>query len=254
MGTSTSSKGPNGNTPLVPSWANDGGGTIACGIDNTLGEFRGYLGKAANKPSGSNGTNLRKAIGNYANKATGGKKVAPKRYKKLIAAGGSLFDLLQNIQAGKDYLNLKIADLNGQPIDIVIDQIIENLLVIDGDSERIRASLNQSLAECLDGMDEFDFTQISSDMIIDLMLNYTEQYLFQQIILDSRAAFDKADTPENIASLEQDLRSLINSSVDKHMSKQLKNGANSLTRKDIENIQMKALEDIWGEWEDYLND
>jgi len=38
------------------------------------------------------------------------------------------------------------------------------------------------------------------------------------------------------------------------MSKQLKNGANSLTRKDIENIQMKALEDIWGEWEDYLND
>lgn len=254
MGTSTSSKGPNGNTPLVPSWANEGGGTIACGIDNTLGEFRGYLGKAANKPSGSNGTNLRKAIGNYAKKATGGKKVAPKRYKKLIAAGGSLFDLLQNIQAGKDYLNLKIADLNGQPIDIVIDQIIENLLVIDGDSERIRASLNQSLAECLDGMDEFDFTQISSDMIIDLMLNYTEQYLFQQIILDSRAAFDKADTPENIASLEQDLRSLINSSVDKHMSKQLKNGANSLTRKDIENIQMKALEDIWGEWEDYLND
>ncbi|MDR0070367.1 hypothetical protein RFX60_24515, partial [Acinetobacter sp. 11520] len=129
-----------------------------------------------------------------------------------------------------------------------------NLLVIDGDSERIRASLNQSLAECLDGIDEFDFNQISSDMIIDLMLNYTEQYLFQQIVLDSRAAFDKADTPENVASLEQDLRSLINSSVDKHMSKQLKNGANSLTRKDIENIQMKALEDIWGEWQDYLND
>ena len=52
MGTSTSSKGPNGKTPLVPSWANEGGGSIACGIDNTLGEFRGYLGKAANKPSG----------------------------------------------------------------------------------------------------------------------------------------------------------------------------------------------------------
>jgi hypothetical protein len=103
-------------------------------------------------------------------------------------------------------------------------------------------------------MDEFDFTQISSDMIIDLMLNYTEQYLFQQIILDSRSAFDKADTPENIASLEKDLHSLIKSSVDKHMSTQLKNGENSLTRKDIESIQMKALEDIWGEWEDYLND
>ena len=74
MGTSTSSKGPNGNTPLVPSWANGSGGSIACGIDNTLGEFRGYLGKAANKPSGPSGTNLRKAIGNYAKNATGGKR------------------------------------------------------------------------------------------------------------------------------------------------------------------------------------
>lgn len=33
MGTSTSSKGPNGKTPLVPSWANEGGGAISCGID-----------------------------------------------------------------------------------------------------------------------------------------------------------------------------------------------------------------------------
>lgn len=254
MGTSTSSKGPNGNTPLVPSWANEGGGSIACGIDNTLGEFRGYLGKAANKPSGSSGTNLRKAIGHYAKNATGGKSVAPKRYQKLIAAGGDLFDLFQNIQAGNDHLNLKISDLNGKPVDIVIDQIIESLLVVDGDSERIRASLNQSLAECLDGMDDFDFTKVSSDMIINLMLNYTEQYLFQQIILDSRAAFDKADTPEDIVHFEQDLHSLINAAVDTHMSKHLKSGANSLTKNDIERIQMRALEDIWGEWEDYLND
>lgn len=254
MGTSTSSKGPNGNTPLVPSWANNGNGSIACGVDNTLSEFRGYLGKAAKNPSGTSGTNLRKAIGNYAKNATGGKKIAPKRYQKLIAAGGELFDLFQSIQNGKDYLGLKISDLNNQPIDIVIDQIIEKILIIDGDSERIRASLNQSLAECLDGMDDFDFSKISSDMVINLMLNYMEQYLFQQIILDSRAASDKADTPENITNLEQDLRSLIKCSVDKHMCKQLKTTTNSLTRSDIESIQTKALEDIWGEWEDYLND
>lgn len=38
------------------------------------------------------------------------------------------------------------------------------------------------------------------------------------------------------------------------MSAQLKNRENTLTRSEIEHIQMKALEDIWGEWEDYLND
>ena len=127
-------------------------------------------------------------------------------------------------------------------------------MVVDGDSERIRATLNNSLAECLSGVDDFDFNKISDDMIINLMLSYTENYLFQQIILDSRAAFDKADKPENIESLEQDLSQLIKASVDKHMSNHLKDNKDSLTKKDVEAIQEKALREIWGEWEDYLND
>lgn len=163
MGTSTSSKGTNGQSPLVPSWANEDNQPLPS-IDRNLTGFRGELGKAA---AGKSGNHLKKAIGHYAKHATGGRNVGPKRYQKMIKAGGGLFDVFKNIQAGNDYLGLILSDLNGQPIDIVIDKIIEIILEVDGDAERIRASLNQSLSKCLDGVDEFDASQISDDLIID---------------------------------------------------------------------------------------
>ena len=250
MGTSTSSKGANGKSPLVPSWANEDNQPIP-NIDRNLKGFRGELGKAAGNKSSNH---LKKAIGQYAKRATGGRNVGPKRYQKIIKAGGGLFNVLKNIQSGNDYLGLKLSDLNGQPIDIVIDKIIETILEVGGDSERIRASLNQSLSKCLDGVQEFDASQITDDLIIDLMLNYATEFLFEEIMLDSRTAFDKADTPEKFLELENDLHALIESCVDKHMCEKLKESKDTLTRNDIETIQKTALEEIWTEWEDYLND
>ena len=250
MGTSTSSKGANGKSPLVPSWANEDNQPIP-NIDRNLKGFRGELGKAVGNKSSNH---LKKAIGQYAKHATGGRNVGPKRYQKIIKTGGGLFNVLKNIQSGNDYLGLKLSDLNGQPIDIVIDKIIETILEVGGDSERIRASLNQSLSKCLDGVQEFDASQITDDLIIDLMLNYATEFLFEEIMLDSRTAFDKADTPEKFLELENDLHALIESCVDKHMGEKLKESKDTLTRNDIETIQQTALEEIWTEWEDYLND
>lgn len=62
------------------------------------------------------------------------------------------------------------------------------------------------------------------------------------------------DTPEKFLELENDLHALIESCVDKHMSEQLKENKDTLTRNDIETIQQTALKEIWTEWEDYLND
>ena len=86
------------------------------------------------------------------------------------------------------------------------------------------------------------------------MLNYATEFLFEEIMLDSRTAFDKADTPEKFLELENDLHALIESCVDKHMCEKLKESKDTLTRNDIETIQKTALEEIWTEWEDYLND
>lgn len=252
MGTSTSSKGPHSKSPLVPSWADkDGQGPGDNQLDQRFRGFRSALGHAAT--SGSP-TDLKQALGRYAKNATGGKINGPRRFGSMVGAGGAFFDTLQSIQTGQNSNSLKISDLQGQPVDIAIDKIIESILDIDGDSERIRTSLNQALSESLDGLNTFDFSKITDDLIIDMMLNYTTHCIFEQIILDSKASLDKADTPEKIEKLEVDLLELIKASVDIHMKNHLDQNLNSLTRQDIEQIQINAIKDIWTEWEGNLDD
>ncbi|MFH4134800.1 hypothetical protein WAI79_20535, partial [Acinetobacter baumannii] len=65
----------------------------------------------------------------------------------MIGAGGSLFDALRSLQSGSDTNSLNISDLQGQPVDVVIDKIIDSIIDVNGDSERIRAAMNEALAE-----------------------------------------------------------------------------------------------------------
>jgi len=254
MGTSTSSKGPDGKSPLVPSWAdNDGQGPGNNQLDQRFRGFRAALGQAANS-GGKNTNDLKKALGRYAKSATGGKSNGARRFSNMIGAGGSLYDTLKSLQSGLDTTSLNISDLQGQPVDIVIDKIINSIIDVNGDSERIRAALNEALAESLDGFTSFDFSSITDDVIIEMMMNYLTQCIFEQIVLDSRTALDKADTPEKAESLESSLLELIKVSVDINFGSHLTAGINSINKQDIEKIQQNAIQDIWAEWEDYLND
>lgn len=106
-------------------------------------------------------------------------------------------------------------------VDVVIDKIIESIIDINGDSERIRAAMNEALAEALDGLSTFDFSKITDDIIVDMMINYLTQCIFEQIILDSKTAFDKADTPEKVEMIESSLLELIKTSVDLNFGSQL---------------------------------
>ncbi|MGA4744641.1 hypothetical protein [Acinetobacter junii] len=254
MGTSTSSKGPHSTSPLVPSWAdNDGQGPGNNQLEQRFRGFRATLGQAASV-GGGNTSDLKKALGHYAKSATGGKSNGARRFSSMIGAGGSLFDTLRSLQSGADTNSLNISDLQGQPVDVVIDKIIDSLIQVNGDSERIRAAMNEALAEALDGFATFDFSKITDDIIVDMMINYLTQCIFEQIILDSKTALDKADTPEKAEKLESNLLELIKTSVDLNFGNHLGQNINTLNKQDIETIQKNAIQDIWGEWEDYLND
>ncbi|WP_151831131.1 hypothetical protein [Acinetobacter junii] len=254
MGTSTSSKGPHSTSPLVPSWAdNDGQGPGNNQLEQRFRGFRATLGQAASV-GGGNTSDLKKALGHYAKSATGGKSNGARRFSSMIGAGGSLFDTLRSLQSGADTNSLNISDLQGQPVDVVIDKIIDSLIQVNGDSERIRAAMNEALAEALDGFATFDFSKITDDIIVDMMINYLTQCIFEQIILDSKTALDKADTPEKAEKLESNLLELIKTSVDLNFGNHLGKKINTLNKQDIETIQKNAIQDIWGEWEDYLND
>ena len=68
MGTSQSSVGPNGRSPLLPAWVDDSQATTQTPDPQRLKGLRQAIGRAVR---GSGRDDVRKALGHYARKASG---------------------------------------------------------------------------------------------------------------------------------------------------------------------------------------
>jgi len=251
MGTSTSSKGPGAGSPLVPPWAdtdNSGGGPPP--EPHRFREFRRSLGKFV---SGGALSDLQTSLGSYAKSATGGSAVGPRRFGSMARAGGGLFDAISNGKRVDAALNLKLAELNGLPTDVAIDKIVQMLVPDDGDADRIRVALNEALADCLDGYEDFDFNNFSDEMVVQVMLAYVTQCVFGQIVLDSRDAFAKASSAARSEQAERELHALVAACVDVHMRRLLAGSLGTLDQRQIEEAQLHAIRDVWIEWEGYIS-
>lgn len=249
MGTSTSSRGPGSASPLVPPWADkDGQGPGPAPAPQRFRGFRTSLGKFV---SGGNAADLRSALGSYARTATGGRAVGPRRFGSMASSGGALFDVMSAFRDGQDAAGLVLASLTGQDTDLVIEAIVRALVPADGDADRVRVAMNEALSECLKGLDEFDFAHITDDMIVDMMLTYVGHCVFEQIILDSRDAFAKAAASGRVEQAEKDLRALVRAATDKHMVPLLSGNMRTLNGRDIEGVQLRAIREVWSEWEAY---
>lgn len=249
MGTSTSSKGPGSNSPLVPPWADkDAAGPGPVPAPQRFRAFRTSLGSFVR--DGSTGR-LTGAIGHYARTATGGAAVAPRRFGSMAQAGGALFDAVSALRSGQVAKFVDFSAIQGKDVKAVIEAISTLLTPADGDAERVRVALIEALSECLDGVEDFDFTSISDDMISEMMVNYLARCVFEQVMLDSRDAFTKADTVKRLEKAEADLWNLVWVAVDKHIGDTISSNVSGLSSADIENIQLKAIHDVWVEWEGY---
>src|SRR3989338_3457165 len=113
MGTSQSSPGPGGGSPLVPPWADDE-------PQNPIPEpqplrfksFRQSIGSFAS--SGDRGK-LRRAVGHYARKASGGGGNATRRLGSVTQTGGGLFGVLSGAPAIQGEPSVDLNDLSGLP-------------------------------------------------------------------------------------------------------------------------------------------
>lgn len=251
MGTSTSSRGPGADTPLVPPWADiDNQGPGPAPSPQRFRDFRRNLGKFV-----ANGKmeNLRLALTNYATTATGGSAVGPRRFGSMARAGGSMFEMLsgQSLSNAVSPTELNLSDLNGLDTDIAIDKIVQILTPIDGDTDRIRVAMNEALSECLEGLDEFDFSHISDEMLVKMMLAYVSHCVFGQIILDSKDAFAKAENASESESAERELVTLVATATDVHMRPLFDGNVRSLTGAQVEEAQLRAIKDVWEEWEGF---
>lgn len=249
MGTSTSSKGPNNRSPLVPPWADlDGEGPGPDPDPHRFQAFRTQLGKFV---SGRDPQHLKKALRSYARSSTGGSGVAPRRYQAMAQAGGGLYAALSQLQGQPAQAPIYLRNCVGRPVREAIDALVNALVPNNGDADRIRAALNDALADCLNGVATFEFGIFDDAMLVSVMLAYVVRCIFEQIILDSKDAFAKAKTPAQAERAERELKELITVVTEQHMRPLFDQGGHAMTPDQIQHVQLEAIREVWREWENY---
>ena len=246
MGTSQSSVGPNGRSPLLPSWVDDSQTPLQTPAPQRLRGFRQAIGRAI---GGSGREDVRKALGHYARKASGGKHISVQRLGKITQAGAGLFEIFSDSLQQQYSVNLN--SLNGQSCDEVINQITELLVGHHGDSDKIRSAMNIALSEALEGMTTFDEHSISVEVIVKMMICYLTESIFLQIVHDAGKAWNKGDNHVQISNVENDLRQLVHEVVDITLAPKFTDNVCQLTTEQMQEIQSQAILEIWEEWEDY---
>lgn len=246
MGTSQSSVGPNGRSPLLPSWVDDSQTPPQTPDPQRLKGLRQAIGRAV---LGGKRDDLRKALGHYARKASGGRNTAVHKLEKVTQAGASLFGIFSDSQQQQYSVNLN--SLNGQSCDEVINQITELLVGHHGDSDKIRSAMNIALSEALEGMTTFDENSITTEVIGKMMVCYLTESIFLQIAHDAGKAWKKGDDPVQIAKAENDLRQLIREVVDITLAPKFTYNVCQLTTEQMQEIQNQVILEIWEEWENY---
>ena len=246
MGTSQSSVGPNGRSPLLPAWVDNNQATTQTPDPQRLRGLRQAIGRAVR---GGGRGDVRKALGHYARKASGGKHTAVQKLGKMTQAGSDLFGIFSGGRQQQYSVNLH--SLNGQPCEQVINQITELLAGHHGDSDKIRSAMNIALSEALEGMTTFDENSVTIEVIGKMMICYLTESIFLQIAHDAGKAWKKGDNPVQIAEVENALRQLIREVVDITLAPKFTDDICQLTTEQMQEIQNQAILEIWAEWEDY---
>jgi len=255
MGTSQSSPGPGGDSPLVPPWAEDpsdqpGLPPLPPPEPTRFKGFRQSLGKFI---ATGERNNLESALGHYARKGTGGAGGASRRMGAITKAGGSLYGALSSGGTfgapGNESISLN--DLAGLPCDAAVAAISQALTPNGGDADKIRVAMNHALVEALDGVDVFDPEMITDDVIVGTMICYLAESIFLQIVMDSNKAWNKAASAAHAVAAENDLQELIKVVVDQYMAPRLVGQVESLSSSDFVQIEKQVITEVWTEWEGY---
>lgn len=250
MGTSQSSPGPGGKSPLVPPWADDQPESLLpAPMHARFKPFRTAMGRFVSEGGAEH---LNSSLQHYARKASGGSSNAARRMGAVTKAGGGLFDILTGAgsQASVES-SFDINSLAGLPRDAAISAISEALSSEHGDADKVRAALNHALVEALDGVETFDPSNITDVVIVDTMIGYLAESIFLQIVMDSKKAWNKATTPVQMLRAENELRELIKVVVDKHMRLKIGSDVKSYTKSEIVQIERSVIVDVWRDWESY---
>jgi hypothetical protein len=252
VGTSSSSTGPGGRSPLVPSWADADPGVPLPPPDGQ--RFRAFRTEFGRYVHGDGGGSLRSALGHYARTATGGGAVGPRRFGSAYQAGGSLFGLLGDLAAGGNgaaFAGVDLSGLAGRPLAYAAQEIARALAPENGDADRVRVAIQEAVAEVLPDMEIFDPAALTLDDVIAVMVEFLTRILFQQVVEDAGSAWNKAPSDERTAQAEGELFDLIKIALDRHLGPRLAAGGGRLPKAEVERLQRAAIDDVWRDWENF---
>ena len=232
-------------------------GTHACFGPNTPlpvpepYRFKGFRQSLGSFISSGDRSELKRAIGHYARKASGGSTGGARRLGSVAKAGGNLFNTLTEGAPTPGEASVDLNTLSGLPCELAISTITQALATGDGDSDKIQSAMNHALSEALEGTEIFDPQSISDDVIVDTMIGYISESIFLQIISDAGRAWNKSELPSQSMRAESELRELIKVVVDKNMAPKFGNRIRSFTRSQMIQLERQTVIDVWKEWEIY---
>lgn len=245
MGTSSSRKGPSARSPLVPPWADaDPGKPVPEPEGQRFRGFRTEFGKVAAGTGGS----LAKALNKYANDATGGASVGPRRFGPAYEAGADFARALSGAEVPAGEPSLNIAALAGSTMDQAAQQIAEALAPENADADQIRFAVQEALAEVLGSDNVFDPSSISADEIVAILVEFFARILFQEISAAAGEAWKKAPNVERSTTTENQLFEIVRATMDQHLGPRLAGNLGTISREEIKNLERGAMNDIWNAW------
>lgn len=250
MGTSASSKGNRGGNPLVPDWADDQPGAPLPPADPQ--RYRSFRSSFGNYLSGGGGkSDLKRPLGKFARKATGGAKIGPRRLGRVVSAGGSLISALSDISHGIDVAGLDASHYIGKPIEAFSQALSELVTGDHPDSDWVNAAIQEAIEVVLDFEGAFDPNNLSDDSIFSILSEFISQSIFQLIVSEAGNSWKYSEDVENTIKCEGEILDLTREHVEQSLSDQVSEKGRSFEAGAVQNFIRTAAKSVWQEWESY---
>ena len=234
MGTSTSSGGPKGGSPLDPPWLDDiptgagGGAPVGDGgspppagpqgaappgrYRDARRELRRFI------ETGDKGS-LGKALGHYSRRGSGGAAAAASRMRASTKAGAELFSMLSAAASRSNPAISQWVDAlrnSGATADDVANAIVQELSPPGGsnDEESLRDSMAVALSELMQDNPGIDLLSLGQDDIWSLMDFFLAAEVANRVCFDMGQALERSTVEPVVAvQREREMREFIKSEV-----------------------------------------
>lgn len=277
MGTSTSSGGPKGGSPLDPPWLDDiptgGGGGAPPGdggpppgdggppppagpaappgrYRDARRELRRYL------ETGDRGS-LGKALGHYSRRGSGGAAAAASRMRASTKAGAALFSMLSAAASRSNPAISQWVDAlrnSGATAEDVANAIVQELSPPGGsaDEESLRDSMAVALSELMQDNPGIDLLALGQDDIWALMDFFLAAEVANRVCFDIAQVLERA-TVEPIVAVqrEREMREFIKSEV-KAAVRDLRAVTPNPTQAQMESLMQEAVKTTFQVFEGLL--